>query len=107
MNTTITNKIYLCETHCIPEGEMKRIDVEGFQPLAVFNVAERFYVTSNICTHNVAILTDGYFEGEIVECPLHGGSFNVKTGEACAFPCDIAVKTYQTVVEDGKIYITC
>ncbi|MDT8843707.1 non-heme iron oxygenase ferredoxin subunit [Paraburkholderia fungorum] len=99
------NKVYLCEAQCVPEGKMKRVDAEGLQSLAVFNVGSQFYVTSNICTHNVAVLTDGYFEGEIVECPLHGGSFNVKTGEPCSFPCEIPIKTYETVVENGKIYI--
>lgn len=93
-------KLRLCKTDEVAPGQMLRVDAPDAPQLAVFNVDGSYYATSNVCTHNIAILTDGYFEGEIVECPLHGGCFNVKTGEPTCFPCEKPLQTY-TVVRDG------
>ena len=97
--------IKLCEAAAVKPGEMLPVEAEGLPPLAVYNVDGTFYVTSNICTHNIAILTDGYLEGDIVECPLHGGCFNVKTGEATHFPCEEPLQTYAVEVTDGGVFV--
>jgi ethylbenzene dioxygenase ferredoxin subunit len=97
--------IKLCEAANVKPGEMLPVDVEGVPPLAVYNVDGEFYVTSNICTHSIATLTDGYLEGDIVECPLHGGCFNVKTGEATRFPCVDPLQTYEVEVREGTVFI--
>lgn len=93
-------KVRLCKASEVAPGQMLRIDATDAPPLAVFNVDGSFYATSNVCTHNIALLTDGYFEGETVECHIHGGCFNVKTGEATSFPCEKPLRTY-AVVRDG------
>lgn len=97
--------IRICEEGDVPPGTMLRADVEGLPPVAVFNVDGQIYVTSNICTHNVAILTDGFFEGDVVECPLHGGAFNVRTGEATQFPCETPLETYLVAIEQGAVFV--
>ncbi|MGQ0696898.1 MAG: non-heme iron oxygenase ferredoxin subunit [Panacagrimonas sp.] len=97
-------KLRLCGTGEVAPGTMLSVDAPDAPPLAVFNVDGSFYVTSNVCTHNVAILTDGYFEGETVECPLHGGCFNVKTGEATSFPCEKPLKIYAVVRDGDDLY---
>lgn len=62
-------------------GTAKRVFVAGID-IALCNLGGSFYAIDNICTHAYACLTDGYFEGDELECPLHGGRFNVKTGAA-------------------------
>lgn len=50
--------------------------------------------TGNICTHGHAYLTDGWLTGEgLIECPLHAGCFDVRTGAGQADPIteDLAV----------------
>jgi len=99
------NWIKVAETEKVAPGEMIAIESDELPPLALYNVDGEFYATSNICTHAIAILTDGYLEGDTVECPLHGGCFNVKTGEATHFPCEDPLKTYEVEVRDGEIYV--
>lgn len=96
---------FLFEYSQLPPGDMRALDLDGFPPLAAFNADGQIYVTSNICTHNTAILTEGSFEGETVECPLHGGCFNVRTGEAVMFPCRTPLSTYEVVIEEGSVYL--
>ena len=83
---------------------MLRVDQPDLPPLAVYNVDGEFYVTSNICTHNVAMLTDGYLDGDTVECPLHGGCFSVKTGAPTAFPCEKPLQVFPVIVEEGTVF---
>lgn len=97
--------VKVCDVAEVKPGEMFSAEVEGLPPLAVYNVDGEFYVTSNICTHSIAILTDGYLEGDIVECPLHGGCFNVKTGEATHFPCEEPLQTFAAEVRDGAVCV--
>jgi nitrite reductase/ring-hydroxylating ferredoxin subunit len=65
----------------LKQGETKRVFVAGID-IALCNLAGSFYAVDNVCTHAYACLSDGYFEGDTLECPLHGGRFNVKTGAA-------------------------
>ena len=102
MNT----RVKICKLGEVAPGEMKPVDVAGIKnPIAIFNLDGTHYATSNICTHNIAMLTDGYFEGDVVECPLHGGSFCIKTGEPMSFPCEIPLQTYPVTVEGDDVYI--
>ena len=48
---------------------------------------------------------EGFIEGDVVECPFHNGQFNIKTGEVVSPPCMVPIKTYKTVVENGRVLI--
>lgn len=81
------------------EGEMKQVTLDG-KTIALFNLKGEFFAIDDVCTHAFAFLTDGYVEGDEVECPLHSGRFDIRTGKATAPPCTEDVKVYQ-VKRDG------
>lgn len=80
-------------------GEVKRVELDG-RGIALFNIEGRYYAIEDRCTHMRARLSDGYVEGGIVECPLHFGKFDIRTGKAVSAPCTVDVRTY-TVERDG------
>lgn len=82
-------------------GEARHFDVAG-REIGLFNVEGAFYAIDDICTHMRARLSDGYVEGDIVECPLHFGRFNIRTGKACGAPCTQDVRVY-AVRHDGML----
>jgi nitrite reductase/ring-hydroxylating ferredoxin subunit len=100
----MSSKIELCSTSEVAPGGALKVE-RGELTLAVFNLAGEFYVTDDTCTHGPGSLSEGYIEGDVVECNFHNGQFNIKTGEVVAPPCMVPVKTYRTVVEDGKVFI--
>ena len=100
----MSSKIELCSTSEVAPGAALKVE-RGDLVLAVFNVEGEFHATDDACTHGPGSLSEGYIEGDIVECNFHNGQFNIKTGEVVAPPCMIPVKTYRTVVEDGKVFI--
>jgi nitrite reductase/ring-hydroxylating ferredoxin subunit len=100
----MANRIDLCSTGDVARGNALRVEA-GDLALAVFNVDGEFYVTDDQCTHGPGLLSEGYIEDDVVECNFHNGQFNIKTGEVVAPPCMIPIKTYQTTVENGRVFI--
>jgi biphenyl 2,3-dioxygenase ferredoxin subunit len=94
----------VCSTSEIAEGAVKSFEV-GNNVLAVYNVGGEFFVTDNECTHGAASLAEGILEDDIIECTLHFGAFNVKTGEAVQAPCFTPLRTYKVVVQDGVVMV--
>jgi nitrite reductase/ring-hydroxylating ferredoxin subunit len=77
----------------LAEGQMLGVEV-GDLLIALYNVDGEIYATDNTCTHAFAMLTDGFLDGDIIECPLHGGCFKVKTGEGQGAPITEDLRTY-------------
>jgi nitrite reductase/ring-hydroxylating ferredoxin subunit len=100
----MATRIELCRVAEVEPGNALRVE-RGELTLAVFNLAGEFFVTDDACTHGPGSLSEGYIEGDVVECNFHNGQFNIKTGEVVAPPCMVPVKTYRTLVEDGKVFI--
>jgi nitrite reductase/ring-hydroxylating ferredoxin subunit len=96
--------VSLCKTSDLPENSVKRFEV-GDLGLAAYNVGGSFYVTDDECTHGAAQLSQGMLDGEIIECTLHFGGFDVRTGEAVQPPCFTPLRTYKVVVRDGDILV--
>ena len=72
--------------------------------LAVYNIDGTFYATDDRCTHGLSSLAEGDLIGDEIECSMHFGSFNVKTGAAMAPPCSIAIRTYRVELRDGEVF---
>ncbi len=89
----------------IPPGEAMSVEVGG-EEVALFNLDGTYYAIGDVCTHAGGPLSDGELEGEEVECPWHGGRFNVRTGEALAPPASAAVRSYSVKVEGDDILIS-
>lgn len=73
--------------------------------IALYSVDGAFYATDNLCTHGHARLCDGFLEGTEIECPLHQGRFDVRTGAATCAPATGALRTYPVKTGDGRVWI--
>jgi nitrite reductase/ring-hydroxylating ferredoxin subunit len=98
------NPVPVCAAADLPPGSVKSFEVGG-EMVAVYNIDGSFYATEARCTHATADLGDGILEGDVIECSLHFGAFNVKTGEAVQPPCTINLKTFRTEVKDGQVLV--
>src|SRR5262249_39336001 len=73
--------IPVCAAADLPPGSVKSFDL-GSEMVAVYNIDGTFYATEARCTHATADLADGILDGDVIECSLHFGAFNVRTGKA-------------------------
>ena len=86
-------------------GTAMAVETMGLQ-LAVYHLeGGDICVTDNVCTHAFALLTDGWLEGGLIECPLHAGQFDVRTGKGQGAPIEEDLRTFKTKVENGEILI--
>ena len=99
-----TDWIRIASTSEIAEGESHAIEIMGLS-LALYHVGESWFCTDNVCTHAFALLTDGWLEEHIIECPLHGGQFDVCTGKAVCSPAEADLRSYPVRVVEGQIEV--
>ena len=77
----------------------------GDREVGVYLVNDAVYALEDVCPHAYALLSQGFVEGDEIECPLHGAKFHIPTGKCTQQPADRDLKTYRTQVEDGRIRI--
>ena len=85
-------------------GDMIQVTI-GKKSIALYNLDGRYYATDAFCTHGHALLTEGYIDGALVECPMHGGTFDIATGKAVGQPCVTPLATYVVRVDGDAIII--
>jgi naphthalene 1,2-dioxygenase system ferredoxin subunit len=85
-------------------GEILGVEI-GQKSIALYNVNGEIYATDNICTHAFAMLSDGWLDGDCIECPLHAGRFEVKTGKALGPPVEEDIKVYKVRVAGDDIQV--
>jgi nitrite reductase/ring-hydroxylating ferredoxin subunit len=85
-------------------GEVRSLMIEG-TPIALYNINGTFFATHNICTHAYACLSDGYLDGEHIECPLHQAIYDVKSGKAVSGPSEGDLQVFAVRVDSDAILI--
>jgi naphthalene 1,2-dioxygenase system ferredoxin subunit len=88
----------------VPEDDVIGVMVEG-RDIAMYNAGGEIFATDNICTHGHARLCEGFLEGHEIECPLHQGKFDVRTGQPTCAPVTEAIRSYPVKVEGGRIWL--
>jgi nitrite reductase/ring-hydroxylating ferredoxin subunit len=94
----------VCATADVAAGAMVAVEIGDLQ-IAIFHAGGEFFATDNVCSHEYALLTDGLLEDHMVECPLHGACFDVKTGKAQCEPVEIDLRVYQTRLTGDRVEI--
>ncbi|MDA1193050.1 MAG: nitrite reductase (NAD(P)H) small subunit [Candidatus Poribacteria bacterium] len=103
--TWLDKEVALGEVEQIPVGEGRVFLVAG-KGIAVFRARSgELFGVDDSCPHRGGPLGDGLLAGRTVVCPLHGKSFNVRTGECLQGDVD-PVNTYPVREENGSMYLT-
>ena len=82
----------------------KQFKIGGLD-IAVWNYEGKYYATDAICTHAWVSLTEGTLEDGCIECPLHGGLFDLVTGKAQGAPVFVGLNTYPIRIDGDDIVI--
>jgi nitrite reductase/ring-hydroxylating ferredoxin subunit len=96
--------VTVADASAIPPGTVLGV-MAGELNVAIYNIDGQYYGTHDICTHAHALLSDGWLEGEVIECPLHGGRFEVKTGKGLGAPITCDVKILPLRIVENKIQV--
>jgi len=88
----------------VPADDVIGILVAG-RDIALYNAGGEIFATDNICTHGHARLCEGFLEGHEIECPLHQGRFDVRTGQPSCAPVTEAIRSYPVRIEGGRVFL--
>ncbi len=87
-------------------GEVRHFAVDGVgEGIALCNVDGAFHAVADMCTHQYAVLSEGHLDADLLICPLHGGAFEVASGEAVMPPCIEGVKSFPVEVDGEDVYV--
>lgn len=98
------NWVYACNTADVDFEDQFRFD-HGDKTYCIYHLSDGFFATDGLCTHEDVHLVDGLVDGDEIECPMHLGVFNVKTGKVVRDPPCRDLATYEVKVEGEKIFL--
>jgi nitrite reductase/ring-hydroxylating ferredoxin subunit len=86
-------------------GQMAAFTVSGREIVVVRTREDELYAVDNTCTHAYARLCEGRLRGYRLMCPLHGASFDVRTGAVLGLPANAPLAAHTVRVVEGQIEI--
>ncbi|MDP9472865.1 MAG: non-heme iron oxygenase ferredoxin subunit [Chloroflexota bacterium] len=94
----------VAKTSDLKPGEMMYVEVDD-EPVCLINLNGEFHALNDVCTHQDASLSDGEIDGDEIECPLHGGAFDIRTGQPTSFPVVTPIEVYKVRVVGDDIQV--
>jgi 3-phenylpropionate/trans-cinnamate dioxygenase ferredoxin component len=100
------NMVRVAAVDEIASGSARRVDVDGHR-VAIVRIGDDFYAIGDECSHEDYSLSEGdVWEDECeIECPKHGSTFSLMTGEPQTLPATQRVPTYAVVVDGDDVMV--
>ena len=98
------NWIEVAEGDSVDMDDLIRFD-HANKTFCIYRIEDGYYATDGICSHEAVHLEDGLVMDDEIECPMHQGIFNIKTGEVIQDPPCKNLNTYPIKIDKEKIYI--
>lgn len=96
--------IRIAHVRDVRRGGMLEVEV-GARNVLLCHTHEGWFAVDNVCTHAYAKLSEGRLRKAKLICPLHGGSFDCRTGAATGAPAVVPLKAYRVRVIGENVEI--
>ena len=82
-------------------------DVDGHR-IAVVRIGDDFYAIGDTCSHANFSLSEGdvWADEREIECPKHGSTFSLETGEPKTLPATQPVPVYKVRVDGDDVLVS-
>lgn len=100
-------EVRVCSVAEVPSPSSRRFDV-GDQRLCVVHIEPAWYVLGDECSHADYSLSQGevWVEECEIECPKHGSTFSLASGEPQTLPATRPVPVYGVRVDGDDVLVT-
>jgi 3-phenylpropionate/trans-cinnamate dioxygenase ferredoxin subunit len=100
-------EVRVCSTTDVPAPSSRRFDLDGHR-LCIVHLDDDWYAIGDRCSHADWSLSEGdlWVEEREIECPKHGSTFDLRTGEPLALPATKPVPVYEVRVEGDDVLVT-
>ena len=88
-------------------GTARRVVVDGIA-VAVVRIDDDVYAIGDVCSHANVSLSEGevWCDEKELECPKHGSTFSLETGDPVTLPATQPVPVYRAQVVDGQVEVS-
>lgn len=102
----LTEFVKVAEVGDIEDNSMVTVNV-GTDEILLVQVNGEYFATEAWCNHAAGLLSSGELHADTceVECPIHEGYFDLKTGAATNPPVEEPIGTYSVRVDGNDILI--
>ena len=99
--------VRVCAATDVNVDSHARFDVEGV-PICVVHLGDGWYAINDTCSHADYSLCEGdlWADEHEVECPQHGSTFSLLTGEPQSLPATQPVPVYPVRVDGDDVIVT-
>ena len=103
----MAEKIDVCPSSELPEGQMKLVEAPDGRKIGVFNCGGALHAIEDRCSHDDGPLAEGTFDPSTctVECPRHGSLFDVATGRPKTLPAYLPVETFPVEIDGDTVKV--
>jgi 3-phenylpropionate/trans-cinnamate dioxygenase ferredoxin subunit len=106
-------EVRVCSVDDVKPGDAGRFDVDGLRlavvrlPAQTADAPDDWYVINDRCSHADYSLAEGdvWADEREIECPQHGSTFSLLTGEPQTLPATQPVPVYSVRVEGDDVYV--
>jgi 3-phenylpropionate/trans-cinnamate dioxygenase ferredoxin component len=96
----------VCSLDELAPGTARRFEIDGIA-VAVVRIDDDVYAIGDVCSHANVSLSDGevWCDEREIECPKHGSTFDLVTGQPVTLPATQPVPVFSASVVDGDIVV--
>lgn len=102
----MSERVVLLRRDELKSGEVRRFDV-GEHRIAIVRIDDAYYALGDRCSHEDYSLSEGevWVEEREIECPKHGSTFDLTTGDPCSLPATKPVPVYEVEVDGDDVAV--
>ena len=88
----------------VREGEAFAVELDG-EPIALYRIDGQIHALDDTCTHEFALLSQGFVDGDMIECPLHAAQFDIGADKCLSGPATEDLRTYEVRVDGDDVFV--
>ena len=95
----------VCALSDLVQDEARRVEVDGVAIALVMDSNGEVHAIGDVCTHGDISLSEGFVDGESLECWAHGSAFSLRTGKPLNLPAYEPVPVFAVTVDGDDVLI--
>ncbi|MFJ4919098.1 non-heme iron oxygenase ferredoxin subunit [Streptomyces sp. NPDC088725] len=97
--------VRVCGLSELEDGTPKRVEIDS-TPVSVVLTEGEVFAINDICSHANVSLSEGEVEDCMIECWLHGSSFDLRSGKPSGLPATRPVPVYPVEIQGDDVLVS-
>lgn len=95
----------ICALSELEQDSARRFVIDGIPIAVVLDSNGEVHAIGDTCTHGDISLSEGFVDGETLECWAHGSAFSLRTGRPLNLPAYEPVPVYVVEIDGDDVLI--